>query len=71
MERDLFHREDLRNMMIGLAQPAERLPLSVEMYRVGYLCALYDLARSMGISRTPPQLRCPMPELPDLWRGNG
>jgi hypothetical protein len=66
MERELFSRRDLRNLIDGLTQAIDRLPPSVDLFRVGYLCALYDLARQIGAPIQPPLIRRPLPELRDL-----
>ena len=63
MENSLWFRSDLRNMMDGLAQTVEVLPPSVDLYRIGYLRALRDMATLLGIYRPTPLPRRPLPQI--------
>ena len=54
---------DLRDVLDACAQSVELLPPSVEMYRIGYLRALRQVATVCGIYRPEP---LPRRQLPDI-----
>ena len=47
MERDLFTREDLRNLLRSLSHTTDAVP--DDSYRLGYLSALRDVATACGV----------------------
>jgi hypothetical protein len=52
MERDLWTREDLRNLIRSLSQTTAAVP--DDSYRLGYLSALRDMATACGVP--PPYI---------------
>ena len=66
MTHDIFTQDDLRDTLDACAQSVELLPPSVEMYRIGYLRALRQVATACGIQRFRPVPRVLLPALLEL-----